>query len=66
VKQRLFQPTRPNQVWSLDYIHDSFVPMQHRQNGRAFRMLNVLDDDNRQVLRIEADVLAGSAGDPRA
>jgi len=23
VKHRLFQPTRPNQVWSLDYIHDS-------------------------------------------
>ena len=28
--------------------------MQHRQNGRTFRMLNVLDY-NRQVLRIEAD-----------
>ena len=23
VKHRLFQPTEPNQVWSLDYIHDS-------------------------------------------
>jgi len=49
VKQRLFQPTEPNQVWSLDYIHDSLW------NGRTFRMLNVLDDYNRQVLRIEAD-----------
>jgi putative transposase len=49
VKQRLFQPTGPNQVWSLDYIHDSLW------NGRTFRMLNVLDDYNRQVLRIEAD-----------
>ena len=29
--------------------------MLRRQNGRTFRMLNVLDDDNRQVLRIEAD-----------
>jgi putative transposase len=55
VKQRLFQPSKPNQVWSLDYIHDSLEPMQHRQNGRTFRMLNVLDDYNRQVLRIEAD-----------
>jgi len=49
VQQRLFQPTEPNQVWSLDYIHDSLW------NGRPFRMLNVLDDYNRQVLRIEAD-----------
>jgi putative transposase len=49
VKQRLFQLTEPNQVWSLDYIHDSVW------NGRTFRMLNVLDDYNRQVLRIEAD-----------
>jgi putative transposase len=49
VKQRLFQPSQPNQVWSLDYIHDSLW------NGRTFRMLNVLDDYNRQVLRIEAD-----------
>jgi len=49
VKQRLFQPTGPNQVWSLDYIHDSLW------NGRTFRMMNVLDDYNRQVLRIEAD-----------
>jgi len=49
VKQRLFQPTGPNQIWSLDYIHDSLW------NGCTFRMLNVLDDYNRQVLRIEAD-----------
>ena len=55
VKHRLFQPTEPNQVWSLDCIHDSYVPMQHRQNGRTFRMLNVLDHYNRQVLRIEVD-----------
>jgi putative transposase len=55
VKQRLFQPTKRNQVWSLDYIHDSLEPMRHRRNGRTFRMLNVLDDYNRQVLRIESD-----------
>jgi putative transposase len=55
VKKRLFHPTQPNQVWSVDYIHDSLEPMRHRQNGRTFRMLNVLDDYNRQVLRIEAD-----------
>lgn len=49
VKQQLFQPEGPNEVWSLDYMHDSLW------DGRTFRMLNVIDDYNRQVLRIEAD-----------
>lgn len=49
VKQELFQPTEPNQVWSLDYMHDSLW------DGRTFRMLNIIDDFNRQGLRIEAD-----------
>lgn len=49
VKQELFQPSEPNQVWSLDYLHDSLW------DGRTFRLLNILDDYNRQVLRIEAD-----------
>lgn len=48
VKQQLFQPEAPNTVWSLDYMHDSLW------DGRTFRMLNVIDDYNRQVLRIEA------------
>jgi putative transposase len=49
VKQRLFQPQAPNEVWSLDYLHDSLW------DGRTFRLLNVIDDYNREVLRIEAD-----------
>jgi putative transposase len=49
VKQQLFQPEAPNQVWSLDYLYDSLW------DGRTFRLLNVIDDYNRQVLRIEAD-----------
>ena len=49
VKQRLFQPETPNEVWSLDYLYDSLW------DGGTFRLLNVIDDYNREVLRIEAD-----------
>jgi putative transposase len=48
-KQQLFQPDGPNQVWSLDFMHDSLW------DGRSFRLLNVIDDYNRQVLWIETD-----------
>lgn len=49
VKQELFRPTEPNQVWSIDFMHDSLW------DGRSYRLLNVIDDYNRQVLAIEAD-----------
>ena len=49
VKQELFQPTTANQVWSIDFMHDSLW------DGRSYRLLNVIDDYNRQVLAIEAD-----------
>ena len=49
VKQALFQPDGPGVVWSLDYMQDSLW------DGRTFRLLCVIDDYNRQVLRIEAD-----------
>ena len=48
-KQQLFQSDGPNQVWSLDYMRDSLW------DGRSFRMLNVIDDYNRQLLWIETD-----------
>ena len=48
-KQTLFHPDEPNQVWSLDFMHDSLW------DGRSYRLLNVIDDYNRQVLSIEAD-----------
>lgn len=48
-KQHLFQPEAPNQVWSLDYVYDSLW------DGRRYRLLNIIDDYNREVLRIEAD-----------
>lgn len=49
VKRALFQPGLINQVWSIDFMTDSLW------NGRRFRMLNVIDDYNREVLAIETD-----------
>lgn len=50
VKQALFQPERINQVWSVDFMTDSLW------DGRRFRLLNVVDDYNREVLAIETDI----------
>jgi len=49
VKQALFQPEGINQVWSLDFMCDSLW------DGRRFRLLNIIDDYNREVLKIEVD-----------
>lgn len=49
VKQALFQPTAPDQVYSIDFMHDSLW------DGRTYRLLNVIDDYNREVLAIEVD-----------
>ncbi|KIM00526.1 Mobile element protein [Paramagnetospirillum magnetotacticum MS-1] len=38
-----------NQVWSMDFMADRL------EDGRAFRLLNVLDDFNREGLGIEVD-----------
>ena len=49
VKQPLSVPTAPNQMWSLDFMSDALV------DGRKFRLLNVIDDFNRESLAIEVD-----------
>jgi len=48
-KQTLIQPDFPNQVWSVDFMSDSLW------NGRTFRILNIIDDFNREILSVEAD-----------
>ena len=45
----LAAPEAPNQVWSMDFMADRLG------DGRAFRLLNVLDDFNREGLGIEVD-----------
>ncbi|AMJ67841.1 transposase [Hymenobacter sp. PAMC 26628] len=49
VKQPLAVPTSANVCWSLDFTSDVLT------DGRRFRTLNVLDDDNRQLLGVEID-----------
>jgi putative transposase len=55
-------PGAPNMTWSMDFMADRpAVPLMHVNmhcravDGRAFRLLNVLDDFNREALGIEVD-----------
>lgn len=43
-------PETINQVWSMDFMHDQLA------DGRSFRLLNVIDDCNREVLDMEIDL----------
>ena len=43
-------PEAINQVWSMDFMHDQL------SDGRSFRLLNIMDDFNREGLAIEADI----------
>ena len=42
-------PEEINQVWSMDFMHDQL------SDSKCFRLLNVIDDYNREALGIEID-----------
>ena len=47
--QPLNSAITPNDVWSMDFMHDELA------DGRKFRLFNILDDFNREGLEIEID-----------
>ena len=49
IKLPLVVPTSANQCWSLDFMSDALT------DGRKFRVLNIIDDFNRESLQIEVD-----------
>jgi putative transposase len=49
IKQPLLIPGSINEAWSMDFMCDSLV------DGRRFRLLNIIDDYNRESLAIEID-----------
>jgi putative transposase len=49
VGQPAFLATRPNEQWSLDFVHDRLA------NGRTVRVLTVVDNYTRECLALEVD-----------
>jgi putative transposase len=47
IRKPLLVPETINQTWSMDFITDSLW------NGKKFRVLNIMDDYNREVLAME-------------
>lgn len=48
--ETLTVPEAINQCWSMDFMHDQLA------NGRSFRLLNIIDDFNREALAIDIDL----------
>ncbi len=49
----LAEPTRANQVWAMDFLHDTLA------DGRKFRTLNIVDVYTRECRAIEVDTSLG-------
>jgi putative transposase len=49
IKVPLVIPAQPNEIWSADFMADALW------SGRRFRTFNVIDDFNREALKIEID-----------
>lgn len=47
--EELSVPLTINETWSMDFMHDQL------DDGRSYRLLNIIDDCNREGLGIEAD-----------
>lgn len=61
IRQPLVLPVRSNETWSADFMSDALW------SGRRFRTFNVIDDYNREALKIEIDTsLARGPSGPRA
>jgi len=49
-------PLRPNQRWSLDFVHDQMT------DGRRLRILAVVDEYTRECLALVADTSISGIG----
>lgn len=54
IPEKLSVPEELNQSWSADFMPDAL------RNGRRFRTFNVVDDFNREALKVEVDLSLGS------
>ncbi len=50
LRKPLYQPDHLNEVWSMDFMSDNL------DDGRPFRVLNVIDDCNRECLLSEGSI----------
>ena len=48
--EALAVPEAINQCWSMDFMHDQLA------DGRSFRLLNIIDDFNREALAMDIDL----------
>lgn len=48
-RQTLYVPTKPNEVWSIDFVMDALA------NGRRIKCLTIVDDFTRECLDIAVD-----------